>query len=82
MPDKPRRLRLGTLVLLLEPYPPPRLWRVCGVEGDTDAAAEVLLCGQVVTEASLRAALAGRLTIVQLAAHALTALGEREGTGR
>ena len=63
MTTEPRRLRLGALVLLLQPCEPPRLWRVCGVEGE-DAAADVLLCGQVVTERDLRAALSGRLTIV------------------
>lgn len=66
----PRRLRLGAVVLLLAVCEPPRLWRVVGVEGEDDAAATVLLAGCVVTEADLRAALAGRLSVVQLAARA------------
>ncbi len=65
--ESPRRLRLGALVLLLESCEPPRLWRVCGIEGE-DAAAEVLLVGQTVTQRDLQAAVAGRLSVVQLAA--------------
>ena len=72
----PRRLRLGAVVLCLVPCEPPRLWRVVGVEGE-DAAAEVLLCGSVVTERDLRAALAGRLSLAQLAAHGIAALYQR-----
>ena len=63
----PKRLRLGNLLLTLECVTPPRLWRVAAVEGE-DAAAQLLRPGVVLSEPDLRAAVAGRLDLVKLAA--------------
>ena len=71
MTAEPRRLRLGALVLLLAPCEPPRLWRVCGVEGEDDQACafgEKALAGRVLTQDELKRALAEGWPLTRLAA--------------
>lgn len=69
----PKRLRLGALVLCVERYEPPRLWRVVGVEGEDAAAAayaeaQQFLAGRVVRQGDLLAWCEKRLSLRELAA--------------